>query len=491
MKIPGKLSVVPFHVVGFVAFFISHGYAENVGLIPFSDLFLFFVSFSAGALALCYLFYLSLRSWVKAGLVTSFLVIFVLFFGVLQDYLRSSSILINLSTYEVLLPLFVVCLATLWIYLKKSDRSFRKITLFANTVVICFVAIDLAVILYNLTGRNVNDNRPVTTVVNCNGCQKPDIYLVLMDEYAGSQTLQKEFNYDNSAFENFLRTYKFHVTATPHSNYSATPISMASFFDMNYVHWMGDRKEVVAQDYTVAENLMGKSSGLKTLAALGYKFVNHSIFNINDRPSMLNSGLLPFQLKLITSKTLYSRINKDLFWFIKYTVAPKFKWVGNVFQLDFNEGNTMLMELARKEAHKASGESPRFVYTHLLMPHAPYAYDSVGQPFNPDSITGPDKHEAAYLQYLVYTNKKVAPFVKEIFDATKGSAVIIVMSDHGFRAFDGGRAIDPNNNFNAIYLPSGDYSKFYDSITNVNQLRTIFNTQFNQQLPLLKDSIVF
>jgi hypothetical protein len=491
MKVPGKLSTVPFHVVGLILFFISHGYAENIGLIPLPDLLLCFAGFTAIAVLICYLFYLSLRSWIKAGLVTTFFVLFMLFFGVLQDYLRSNSFLNRFSGYKVLLPLFVVCLVAFWIFLKRSKRSFNKLNLFVNTLIICFVLLDVAVIAMHSTGQKTKAAQPTTGIADCKDCKKPDIYLVLLDEYAGSQTLRKEFDYDNSGFENFLRTNKFHVAATPNSNYSVTPISMASFFDMNYVYWMGDRREIFAQDYTIAADLMSKSTAYKTLQAMGYKFVNHSIFDIAGQPSKFNTGLLPFQLKLITSKTLYSRMNKDLFWDIRSKIAPNFKWIGNVFQLDFKEGNSMLMELTRQELKKGVEVRPKFVYTHLMMPHAPYSYDSVGRETKNDSTLIGEAQEDAYLQYLVYTNKKIASFVQEIMDATRGEAVVMLMSDHGFRAAPGSRPINPNNNFNAVYLPSGDYSRFYDSITNVNQLRAFFNTQFNQQLPLLKDSIAF
>lgn len=491
MKVLGKLSTVPFHVVGLILFFVSHGYAENIGLIPVLDLFLCFIGFSAVSLLICYLFYLSLRSWIKAGMITSFFVLYILFFGVLQDFLRSSSFLNRFSGYKVLLPLFLISLIAFWVFLKKSNRSFNKLNLFVNTLVICFVALDVVVIATHSSTQKPTATNQTVSLGDCKDCKKPDIYLVLLDEYAGSQTLRKEFDYDNSGFEAFLRTNKFHVAATPNSNYSVTPISMASFFDMNYVHWMGDRREIVAQDYTIAADLMSRSTAYKTLQSMGYKFINHSIFDIAGQPSKFNTGLLPFQLKLITSKTLYSRMNKDLFWDIKSKIAPNFKWIGNVFQLDFKEGNSMLMELTRRELKKGVEARPKFVYTHLMMPHAPYSYDSVGNEIKTDSILTGEAQQDAYLQYLVYTNKKIGSFVKEIMDLTKGAAVVMVMSDHGFRPSPGERPINSNNNFNAIYLPSGDYSKFYDSITNVNQLRAFFNTQFNQQLPLLKDSIAF
>ncbi len=53
---------------------------------------------------------------------------------------------------------------------------------------------------------------------------------------------------------------------------------------------------------------------------------------------------------------------------------------------------------------------------------------------------------------------------------TRGKAMILFLSDHGFR-----------------YSPSG----FYDSITNVNGFRVVFDKMFHLNLPLLKDSVIF
>jgi hypothetical protein len=47
------------------------------------------------------------------------------------------------------------------------------------------------------------------------------------------------------------------------------------------------------------------------------------------------------------------------------------------------------------------------------------------------------------------------------------------------------------NNLNAVYFPNQEYQFMTDSLNGVNQFRVIFNTLFKQQLPLLKDSLIF
>lgn len=95
-----------------------------------------------------------------------------------------------------------------------------------------------------------------------------------------------------------------------------------------------------------------------------------------------------------------------------------------------------------------------------------------------------------YLDYLQYANLELRRMVTTIRQNNPG-AVIIFLSDHGYRwRTRGVKQPELFFNQNAVYLPSGNYEKFYDSVTNVNQFRILFNTIFAQQYPLLPDSTV-
>ena len=127
------------------------------------------------------------------------------------------------------------------------------------------------------------------------------------------------------------------------------------------------------------------------------------------------------------------------------------------------------------------------------MPHSPYLFDSLGrlnrynyydQSFN--GVLPRERLKHDYLQYLVYSNTVFSGLVDEIMEKTQRKAIVIIMSDHGFRTLKNSSF----RNFNAVYLPSGNYSQYYDSVSNVNQFRIIFNSLSDQKLPLLKDSMV-
>jgi len=127
------------------------------------------------------------------------------------------------------------------------------------------------------------------------------------------------------------------------------------------------------------------------------------------------------------------------------------------------------------------------------MPHYPYYYDSIGKP-TPENQLGVNHNpnKKAYIGYLIYANKKLLDLIDHIFSHSQNPPIVILMGDHGFREFT--EKTDAKYyfmNLDAIYFPDRNYSKFYDSLSLVNQFRIILNSQFNQHLPLLKDSTSF
>jgi hypothetical protein len=149
------------------------------------------------------------------------------------------------------------------------------------------------------------------------------------------------------------------------------------------------------------------------------------------------------------------------------------------------------LEHTKKKAAERTN-APKFVYTHLMIPHDPYYYDSKGNIVSLEKIimagkAGPQN----YLEYLQYGNKKILELIDYILENSPTPPVIMILSDHGYRNYKvkSDRRYDFMN-LNAIYLPDKNYALFNDSITNVNQFRIFFNTLFGQHLPLLKDSTI-
>ncbi len=127
------------------------------------------------------------------------------------------------------------------------------------------------------------------------------------------------------------------------------------------------------------------------------------------------------------------------------------------------------------------------------MPHHPYYFDRDGKALPFDSLLeGRQQNRNNYTSYLQYCNKKILQLADDILKTSSSPPIIILSGDHGFRYFQ--EKEDRKYcfmNLSAVYLPDGNYSHFYSGMSAVNLFPIIFNTQFQQQIPLQKDSTIY
>ena len=193
----------------------------------------------------------------------------------------------------------------------------------------------------------------------------------------------------------------------------------------------------------------------------------------------------------VLAQTFLSRFNRD----IRYHIIEHFKLKSEMDRLIYFEKrcNDILLNGLLGET-KESSKQPRFVYTHLTMPHYPYYFRKNGEPNPPALLTeGNQVRKEEYIEYLQYANAIFLKTIDSILATSKTPPVIVFMGDHGFREFAGDfEKWSPYYfmNLNAVLLPSGNYTQFYDGISGVNQFRALLNSVFAQRLPMLKDSSI-
>lgn len=479
------------HFVGVIIFFLVHGYKEHRGLIPLSEGLITFAQLTVAGLVIYGIARWLLRSPQKAGLFTSFVLVLVLFFGAWQDALAAIHPLANLSRLQYFVPLLLLVMVLFLLWLKRTKTNPGKAIRFINLLLIIYLAVDLFLLAVPATrSKREASSAPVAGLTRCDTCAKPSVYLVLLDAYFGQEGMKQFFHYDNSAFDDTLRQKGFHVVQQSRSNYAATIYSMGSMLNMKYLDLAGR---------PVMENHFGYAAGLAAIRdnsvchyfeSMGYTIVNHSIFDLRHIPAGYQEGLLPDNIRLITQQTMYSRVGKYLpIFMMRQGWAPG--WLREV-EDNFVKNNEQMMARTL-EVSSRQQEKPVFTYLHLIMPHEPFAFDSLGVR-RTEIARYENGHakltDADFLQYQVYTNKRINTFITQLQANTQGKAVIMLMSDHGYILAAGPRPDMPFINLNSVYLPGRQYDGWRDSLSNVNQFRVLFNTLYAQQLPMLKDSIV-
>jgi hypothetical protein len=469
-------------------FFVLHGFTDNYDLVPVSTALFLALKYLVVAFLLARLCGLLYRNFNKANLIAFFIIAFNFFFGSIHDFLKAHFAGTFIVSYSFILPASAIFLLILIIYIKRSKSSFTVTAKYLNILFLLLIAFDTGHLALTIAG-NKPAKQPVVALqpLSRDSCAKPDIYLIIADEYAGKDELKDIFSFDNTDFENNLTSRGFHVLEHTRSNYNWTIYSMASMLNMSYIQSLGSNI-LNNKDMFLCTGLIKNNKVTDFLKKSGYGIYNYSFFDVHEHAKLIKPAFLPSREALITAQTFTSRVYKNL-WF-NFASPSEIQDVLNRYL-----NNNIIVENLTRETVAQKSNIPRLVYTHLLMPHPPYHFDrnskKVADAFLYDDYKLDKK---LYLDYLLYTNNKLIELVDYIKINSKNPPVIILMSDHGFRQFAEKEKVDPKYHFmniNAVFLPGGNYAGFYNGMSNVNQFRVILNSQFGQHLSLLSDSTIF
>ncbi len=465
-------------------FFVLHGCLENYDFVPLKDAALLTGIYIGWSVSFLILFRIIYGNWMKAAIPAFLIMAFHFFFGAIQDRLRHAFPDSFLSKYIFILPAFFILLVVIIVVLKKRDLPPKQFGFYLNFLFLLLVIIDLTWLFEKIIAKNRETTVLSRQFLTCTDCSKPDIYLIIADEYAGNKELKDILGFDDSTFLRQLSDRGFHVIPNSSSNYNYTPYSIASMMNMDYLDLNRTGKSpLLAYTYeTIANNQF-----LQFLQHQQYRFYNYSFFDFKGQPSYARESFLPARTRLITAQTFLSRLEKEL----RFLLITKFNSQRELkkdvyYHRDYNE------KLARLTLETVDEKSrgPKFVLTHLMMPHYPYYFDKDGHEFPFETLTeGNQSNQHNYIEYLQYSNKRLLDLVDRILTGSEPSPIIILMGDHGFRHF----VKQPDQKYNfynlaSVHLPNNNYSAFNDSLTNINLLRAILNSSFGQRLPYLKDT---
>ena len=466
-------------------FFVLHGFSENYDFISVKDALLLtavYIGFSIIFSLLCWLLY---RDLIKASLVAFFIMAFDFFFGSAHDFLKKIFPGSFITRYTFILPAAVVLFIVLLILLKKRRKPLSRLSYYLNILFIILLLTDS----FLLTGKIINREKASYAIpggfVHCNNCPKPDIYFILADEYAGNKELKDLFQFDDSVFLDQLGQLNLHTIPGSYSNYNYTPFSVASMLNMDYLDLEGKDRD--KPDLTYCYESIRGNKLLQFLRSDGYDFYNYSVFDFEGQPARTRETFLPAKTRLITAQTFLSRFDKE----IRFNLVSRWRSKKNLAILTYynKTNNENIYSLTWKLAEQKTS-LPKFVYTHLMMPHYPYYFDRdwKERPFE-KLLEGNQSDKEAYIEYLQYSNKKLIDLVEHILRSSASPPIIVLAGDHGFRHFK--ESVGAKYyflNLVSLYLPSKNYSHFSDSLSGVNLFRAILNTEYGQQLPFLKDS---
>ena len=320
--------------------------------------------------------------------------------------------------------------------------------------------------------------------VNANlGDNLPDIYYIILDEYARDDILKEYYNFDNSKFINYLKSKGFYVASKSRANYLKSEHSLASSLNMEYINYLNDS---LGENYIKRTpiNLMLQDYQVwRFLKAKGYTFIH------------LGSFWQP------TSYNKYADINYN------YQLMSNFSWAlfgtTAVFPISRKLGFDYRQEQWQRVYYKFNKlanipeiDEPTFAFAHMIIPHPPFVFDNDGNFLTVEERLSRDK-DKNYLDQLIFINKKISELIEKILRKSDKPPVIILQSDHGI----GPLVLRENPEklllkirtpiLNAYYLDDEGKNLLYETITPVNSFRIIFNYLFDTDFELLPDESYF
>lgn len=470
-------------------FFVFHGFTEYYNVVPVRDSLVLTGTYLLAALALIGISWLFFRNAYKASFFTFMLLGFNFFFGSIHDFLKNNFPDSFFSRYSTLIISSAILFLILLIILKRRKKTFYTLAQYLNYLFILLILIDLFTLSYFIVTHKEENILSDKELAPCTNCDKPDIYLIVADGYSGKQTLNEIFHFDNSLFENELTKRGLHIIENSRGNYNFTQHVMASVLNLDYLTGI-DGQNSSKKDMRICISTINNSKTFQYLKKEGYDLYNYSVFDFDGQLSVAKPTFLQTKTKPIVSQTFLFRIQRDL-WYHLVTDLHLSSAINKSTYHD-RENNIKIYNLTKDIAvHKTN--KPKFVYTHLTYPHHPYYFDSTGKevPFDKLDIKYA-RDKQLYISYLKYCNKQLLELVDYIIASSPKPPIISLISDHGFREYR--ENVDQKYHFinlNVIFLPDKNYSGFYKGMTNVNLFRVLLNTEFKQNLPMLKDSTSF
>jgi len=286
-----------------------------------------------------------------------------------------------------------------------------------------------------------------------------------------------DFDYDLTPFKVELEKRNFIVPKESFSNYPNTEFSLPSFLNMNYLD-------------KVAEKLGPNSNDKRILIELASRSYTMQMFNSQEyHITTFYGGLGAVGDTLFVDEKLcsYGTINSDLAKNFVLTYLPISYF--NAILLENFQFDKLECVFSYVQNFKLDEKQPHFIFAHLRLPHEPFIFDSDGNRISTDPKLLVNK--LAYLEQLIFTERKILELIDSV-QKQNPNAVIILHSDHGFRAeINWEQPTDDDlirgfNIISAVYFPDKDID-IPNKLSLVNLYRIFFNEYFNANYEILED----
>ena len=446
-------------------------YFQNADEAAFSEVVLPLIVFIATGFVFFVLFLLITKNIFKAAIIANMFMLVFMNYALLESGVQA--IFSNLRYWHVL-PIFLFILAHLaWFITKKVSKEHAETV----TFVICIVF--SALILFNgvisvptIINKISNEKQAKEQINKAAQISKkdtdlPNIYYLIFDEYSSIDFMKKYYDYDNSAFTDYLESIGFNVSYTSHNE-----SIMTSTITTNLVNL----------DYLVTNKMSNSEKHKKRKSSFLFNYLREKGYSITGVGGVETYGLknaaseyIDLKTKTVDGKAIVDIIFGRTFIYPLYRI-PTYKIaekrIVSTFQYLKDPNNYI---------------SNNFIFCHIDCPHEPFYFNKDG--YNYDNPGANWKEQKYYLGQYIYATNNIIDIVKSIVENDPNSCIIL-QSDHSARASSDPDLFmevfpleDMSNILNAVYYKKEKID--IEGLSGVNTLRHVLNVVFGDNFEML------
>jgi hypothetical protein len=326
----------------------------------------------------------------------------------------------------------------------------------------------------------------------------PDVLVVVLDKYTGSQTLREQYEYDNQPFVDFLRNRGFAVPSAARANYVNTFLALDAMLNMEYLDSVAARTGIRNRNRDLYYARIEGNRLASFFRERGYEFVFLPTAYGATRRNRYADRQIPdpaeIRPELVTS------------WY-RTTPLPGLQRLGCALQgcpypMAYTPETAATFDYKFEQLAELAGQQrPTFVLAHFLLPHEPYVYRSDCShrtPYWPSRDNGPDsaKVTKAYIEQISCLNRKLETVITSWQARSIVPPIIVLQGDHGhgrtgrhlpeLAALRPAQVADRTSVF-AAYLVPGVSGGVPTGVTPINGMRFMLREGFGADLPPVTD----
>lgn len=326
------------------------------------------------------------------------------------------------------------------------------------------------------------------------GGSKPDVYFIVLDAYASSQTMSRVFQRSNIGFLDALEKNGFKLVQNSRSNYVQTELSLAATLNMNHmVDLLKDVDEREIADRQAFGKLIDQAKVVEEFRDHGYQVVS-----VTSRFPPVRFDSADVRLDSYGGMTMIEGA------LIQMTPFGQQKAVRDTMFSQHRQTIQGVFANLRRLGGRAA--RPRLILAHVLSPHPPFVFGPNGESLRPPGGFGfwdgsdfmlnrgtRENYLRGYSDQATYIEGQVIQTVDEILASSKEKPIIIIQSDHGSKLGLEQNSLKDTDiqecftTLNAILAPDAIREKLYPGLTPVNTFRVILPELLGGEKELVPD----